>query len=281
MAIPVTCAICGAKDRVGDEAAGTTVTCKACAGPIDVPGIGKVGATAIEEAVPKPTAQRKRDWGDEEQERRSIAKSKPSGGAGPMLIVAAVLAVSCLVCSGVVVVSGLAARQVTMRVAEREAAMQAEQNARIMEQAAKAKVLKDAGKGMMPPKDMVEGGKGVLPPKDLGGNPPGTGKVVFNQQGRLMPNDAIRDGKPHKPFQIRFQQGRTYVIDLQSGEMDSYLRLYDPNGQQVAFDDDSGGFPNARIRYTAAQGGDYVIGATVFGGVPPGGAAFTLTVREE
>jgi hypothetical protein len=77
---------------------------------------------------------------------------------------------------------------------------------------------------------------------------------------------------------MHFEQGKTYVIDLRSVEMDSYLWLDDPNGIQVALDDDSGGNQNARIRYTATQTGDYVIAATVFSNLRPEGAAFTLTV---
>jgi hypothetical protein len=59
---------------------------------------------------------------------------------------------------------------------------------------------------------------------------PGTGKVILTSQGRLMPNDPVKDLMRHKPFTIRLEKGKTYVIDLESNEMDSFLRLYDPTG---------------------------------------------------
>lgn len=111
--------------------------------------------------------------------------------------------------------------------------------------------------------------------------PPGAGKVIFSQQGVLMPNDPIREGRPHKPFQVNFQQGKTYVIDLQSADMDSYLYVFDPGNFKIAEDDDGGGFPNSRIRLIANRTGAYTIGCASFDRPRPGGSRFTLTVREE
>ena len=111
--------------------------------------------------------------------------------------------------------------------------------------------------------------------------PEGQGRVLLNQQGRLMPNDPPKEMGPHKQFQVQLEQGKTYVIDMVSTEMDSYLRLYNPAGVKIAEDDDGGGFPNARIRIMATQAGSYQIDATVFGGVGVNGASYVLTVREE
>jgi hypothetical protein len=112
---------------------------------------------------------------------------------------------------------------------------------------------------------------------------PGTGKIILTSQGRLMPNDPVKDLMRHKPFAIRLEKGKTYVIDLESNEMDSFLRLYDPKGRMVATDDDGGAIQNARIRHTADVTGNYEISASVFGGDlrQLGGAGFVLTVREE
>jgi hypothetical protein len=114
-----------------------------------------------------------------------------------------------------------------------------------------------------------------------GGALPAGGLVLLNKQGRLMPNDPQKEFKPHKPFTVRLAQGKTYVIDLQSREMDSYLFLYDHNGIRVAEDDDSGGNLDARIRFTPNRTGNYLVSASVLGGVGPAGANFTLTVREQ
>src|SRR5205823_789750 len=67
-------------------------------------------------------------------------------------------------------------------------------------------------------------------------------------------------------------------IDMISTEIDSYLRLENPAGQQVAADDDSGGFLNARIIYRASETGDFKIVCTSFKGGELG--KFTLIVRD-
>jgi hypothetical protein len=169
-----------------------------------------------------------------------------------------------------------------------------------------------AQKDFNPPKDL--GQKEFNPPKDLfnkdffkkdvfkkdvfnkdvfnkdfpngafGEVPPGKGPVILSQQGRLLPTDPQRDGKPHKSFGLRMVQNKTYVIDMVAtaeDRFDPFLRLYDPLGKMVAWDDDGGGYPNARIRYTAGQTGNYEIAATCFGFPRQGGGAFMLTVREE
>jgi predicted Zn finger-like uncharacterized protein len=114
--------------------------------------------------------------------------------------------------------------------------------------------------------------------------PPGVGPVILNQQGVVLPNDPVRDGRPQKQVKINLQQGKQYVIDLQSEEMDSFLSLYDPGGVNVAADDDSGGMLNSRIRFTADRTGEHTIGCGALGGaggLRPGGSRFTLTVRQE
>jgi hypothetical protein len=262
MSIPVACSKCAAQDHVHEDTAGTTVACKQCAAPIAVPSRSGATATAIEASRPSPQAppRRKRDWGDEEEERPRVGKRKDGEGIGTTLLtVAGIMALSCVLCAGVGTVGWLLtfrAARMEVAVAER-AAMEAQQAQVMVGEAAK----KEAG--------------------PVGPVPPGVGKIIFERQGRLMPNDPIRDGKPHKAFTIELEQGQTYVIDMVSTETDAWLNLYDAAGVLVAKDDDGGGNQNARIRYTAAETGDHVIAATVFRDVPPGGARFTLTVREE
>jgi hypothetical protein len=71
--------------------------------------------------------------------------------------------------------------------------------------------------------------------------------------------------------------GKTYQIDMTGVQMmDTFLRLENPGGMQVAMDDDSGGNLNARIIYTCQQPGVYRISATCLWGTGP----FTLKVQE-
>lgn len=60
--------------------------------------------------------------------------------------------------------------------------------------------------------------------------------------------------------------------------LDPYLFLKDANGKVLAEDDDSGGFPNARITFTATKTGTYHIVASSFEG--RGNGEFTLIMRE-
>lgn len=81
-----------------------------------------------------------------------------------------------------------------------------------------------------------------------------------------------------KRYQIDMVQGRTYQIDMLSQlPVDAFLRLEDSAGTEVALDDDSGGFPNARIIYVAPRTGAYTIIACTFNGSL---GAYNLTVRE-
>ena len=91
--------------------------------------------------------------------------------------------------------------------------------------------------------------------------------------------DKVRKDSYCKIFTFKMVKGQTYQIDMKSKDIDSYLRLEDPDGKQVAADDDSGGFPDARITYKAADSGDFKIIATTYGGDSTG--AFTLTAVDK
>ncbi len=81
-----------------------------------------------------------------------------------------------------------------------------------------------------------------------------------------------------KTYTYKMTEGRTYQIDMKSTDVDSFLRLEDAAGTQVAFDDDGGGFPDARIIYKAAKTGDFTIVCTTFDQNSTG--KFTLTVKD-
>ena len=100
-------------------------------------------------------------------------------------------------------------------------------------------------------------------------------------QGELIntdPKDKVRKGCFCKPHPFKMVKGKSYQVDLRSKDFDAYLRLENPAGQQVAFDDDGGGNRDARIIYRAPQTGDYQICATSYGAGSTG--KFILTVKE-
>jgi AhpC/TSA family len=109
--------------------------------------------------------------------------------------------------------------------------------------------------------------------------------AVLKKEDKLTPEDPkdeVMKNSYAKTYTVKFDAGKTYRIDMTSKEVDSLLRLLNPDGNQVALDDDGGGYPNARIVYKTDQAGDYKIIATTFG-QPMGQfkltGAFTLTVN--
>jgi hypothetical protein len=104
---------------------------------------------------------------------------------------------------------------------------------------------------------------------------------VVQHANVLTPNDPKFTNKPFKAFEVNFEQGKTYQIDMVSTQIDSFLRLYGPNNEPIASNDDSGGNLNSRIVFTANATGAHKIHATVFGALQPGRAGnFALTVRK-
>jgi hypothetical protein len=89
------------------------------------------------------------------------------------------------------------------------------------------------------------------------------------------PKDSVRQQSPCKVFSVKLAKVKAYQIDMTSSKIDSYLRLEDAAGKQLAEDDDSGGFPNARVVFKCTADGDYKIIATSVGG---GTGPFELSV---
>jgi pre-peptidase len=79
---------------------------------------------------------------------------------------------------------------------------------------------------------------------------------------------------------IKMNAGKTYVIDMESSQFDTLLRLHDDKVKVVAENDDIS-YPdnlNSRIVFTVPADGTYHIIATSF--QQRGVGAYTITVRE-
>lgn len=66
-------------------------------------------------------------------------------------------------------------------------------------------------------------------------------------------------------YALTVETAGEYVIDMASGDLDSWLELFDAQGTSIASDDDSGGGLNARIRAHLAPG-SYSVDASALGG---------------
>ncbi len=90
--------------------------------------------------------------------------------------------------------------------------------------------------------------------------------------------DKVRAQSFCKTYVLKMTEGKSYQIDMTSADFDSYLRLENKAGEPLAADDDSGGFPNARIIFRAAKTEDFTIIATTYGGGSTG--KYRVTVKE-
>lgn len=100
-------------------------------------------------------------------------------------------------------------------------------------------------------------------------------------QNTIAPGDTIQGELNSSTAQYSFtaKAGETVIISLNSDVFDPLIELYDANDIQVGRDDDSGGYPNARLVFTAPQDGSYTINVMSFSGVATG--AYTLTLESQ
>jgi hypothetical protein len=106
--------------------------------------------------------------------------------------------------------------------------------------------------------------------------------AALDVKGQLQdndPKDPKRD-QPCKTYMVKLKKSTTYIIDMASVDFDSYLRLENVKGVQVAEDDDSGrgvtGL-DAQIVFTPETDGTFKVVATRFA---DGTGNFALAVRE-
>jgi hypothetical protein len=106
------------------------------------------------------------------------------------------------------------------------------------------------------------------------------GQIGFNQQvqGNLTAMDARWDNKPFQAWQLQCQAGQAFQMDVLS-TWDNYAIVFDPMGNPVARDDDSGPESlNARVNHTCTVSGVYRLAVTTYSsGTTPG--QYTLQVQ--
>ncbi len=104
-----------------------------------------------------------------------------------------------------------------------------------------------------------------------------TGKIILNIDGTIEASDPVDPvlAKAAKLVKVRnrmkdhtvaLEADKAYVISMESDAFDTYLRLEDPMGKQVAAHHDGYGMHRARIAYTPTEAGDYRICAASFDG---------------
>lgn len=78
--------------------------------------------------------------------------------------------------------------------------------------------------------------------------------VIYDAEGSLSADDPMEDGSHYDVHEFRLARGGTVIIDVIAPDFDGYATLKDDSGQELAYDDDSGGDRNPRIEYEAGPG---------------------------
>lgn len=97
-------------------------------------------------------------------------------------------------------------------------------------------------------------------------NPTGVmGTISANQQvtGNLTVMDARWDGKPFQAYSFSCMAGQAFQMDILSS-WDNYAMVFDPMGNVVARDDDTGEGLNARVNYACPIAGVYRLAVTTY-----------------
>ena len=86
---------------------------------------------------------------------------------------------------------------------------------------------------------------------------------TFN--GSLSSSDAVLDdGSHYDLWSVTVRAGQRVVIDMESDDVDAYLRVLRNDGTTIATDDDGASGSNARVEFQAPQAGDYLVIATSY-----------------
>jgi len=90
----------------------------------------------------------------------------------------------------------------------------------------------------------------------------GTIGVGQQAQGVLSMGDARYDNKPFQAYNFQCTTGLTFQLNILS-TWDNYALIFDPMGNVVARDDDSGDVLNAQVSYTCPMNGTYRLAVTI------------------
>ena len=107
-------------------------------------------------------------------------------------------------------------------------------------------------------------------------------KTVFSKNGKLTRTDGfdrVRRTSYSQSFPVKLEKDKFYRINLRSSAFDTFLRLEDSSGKQLAFNDDDGISLNSRMYYRPTKTDTYRIIVTSFRAGSTG--SFSLSVRSK
>jgi len=125
----------------------------------------------------------------------------------------------------------------------------------------------------------------VLPSAKVCAGEKAKGGPLFSKAEELTDQDA-KDTKMKashaKTYKVTLKKDVAYRIDLDSKDFDTFLRLEDAAGKEVAFNDDVGPKNlNSRIVYVASKAGDFKIVVTTFEPGKTGNFSLAMTLASD
>lgn len=107
-----------------------------------------------------------------------------------------------------------------------------------------------------------------------------TGTMVFAPGSAVQAEAILQEQGTLRPAEDEYafaaEAGQVLAIVMDSADFDTVLTLMGPDGQEVAFNDDSGGTLNSRIIYSVPTTGNYTIVARSYSGQ---GGNYNIEVR--
>jgi hypothetical protein len=100
--------------------------------------------------------------------------------------------------------------------------------------------------------------------------------ILLRVEAALSPRDATSGGAFLRTHEVALTQGQRYIIDMESGNFDPYVKLLNSDGAIVAFNDEGYIAGMARIVFTAPRTETYLLVTT--SRAPFATGAFALTV---
>jgi hypothetical protein len=112
-----------------------------------------------------------------------------------------------------------------------------------------------------------------------------SGDTVAQDSGEISIGDAVTGSLNTSTVTTRYtfeaEAGQVVTISLTSEDFDTYVRLLDPSGSELAYDDDSGGNLDSRIGpFTLPSNGTYTISVESFGGSATGSYNLSLSASQ-
>ncbi len=112
----------------------------------------------------------------------------------------------------------------------------------------------------------------------------GSSKVIMEQKGELSPAKSAvlpSDSSLYDEYTFEGTQGQKVVVTVESTEFDTYLAIFNSQGELLAENDDATQQnSNSELTVTLSANGRYRVIVNAFEPPPKGRGKYSLTVRE-